>query len=243
MTEQIFRLSEEINQEINEEDVFDEDVEDIVDHEVTDDVVVESEFEDDVDDVVDMNEFVVIDEFENYECNRLGQIRNARTHKILKPRNNGKGYHQIGLMKDGKQHFQYVHRLIAKTFIPNPSNYQEVDHINRCKDDNNVHNLRWVTSSMNNFNRDHGQEVERIPIGAVEIPCLRDHLFEGLFYYNCCFYKDYESIVKCYQGYVNGRQKKWKIYDVENNPIVFSTRQFLIEYPQFREDFYPTTNE
>lgn len=45
-----------------------------------------------------------------------------------------------------------IHRLVAETFIPNPENKMEVDHINRNKADNRVENLRWTTHRENRRN-------------------------------------------------------------------------------------------
>lgn len=46
-----------------------------------------------------------------------------------------------------------VHRIVAETFIPNPENKSDVDHINRIRNDNRVENLRWVTRLENAQNR------------------------------------------------------------------------------------------
>lgn len=43
----------------------------------------------------------------------------------------------------------YIHRLVAQTFIPNPDNLTDVDHIDGDKDNNNVENLRWCTHKQN----------------------------------------------------------------------------------------------
>lgn len=43
----------------------------------------------------------------------------------------------------------YLHRIIAKLFIPNPDNKPCVDHINSDIHDNRVCNLRWVTAKEN----------------------------------------------------------------------------------------------
>lgn len=46
----------------------------------------------------------------------------------------------------------YVHRLVAETFLDNPQNKPEIDHINRNPSDNRLENLRWATRSENNRN-------------------------------------------------------------------------------------------
>ena len=51
------------------------------------------------------------------------------------------------------QQILYVHRLVAETFIPNPENKNQVDHIDRDPSNNNIENLRWVTRQENQNNR------------------------------------------------------------------------------------------
>ena len=56
------------------------------------------------------------------------------------------------VMYQGKNY--RVHRLIGQCFIDNPENKQEIDHIDRNPKNNKVENLRWATSSENNYNRE-----------------------------------------------------------------------------------------
>lgn len=53
-----------------------------------------------------------------------------------------------------------VHRLVAETFIPNPENKPEVDHIDRNRSNNSLKNLRWVFRIVNQRNRDDHDRVE-----------------------------------------------------------------------------------
>lgn len=72
-----------------------------------------------------------------------------RKMKILKPQLRGKGYESVGLMKKGKQTWVSVHRLVAKTFIENPNNKPQVNHIDGNKLNNHFSNLEWTTCQEN----------------------------------------------------------------------------------------------
>lgn len=63
------------------------------------------------------------------------------------------GYLRVCLWKNGKGYTKTIHRLVAKTFIPNPSNRPQVNHINGIKTDNHVHNLEWCTQSENQLHK------------------------------------------------------------------------------------------
>lgn len=66
----------------------------------------------------------------------------------LKVTHNNCGYQMVGA-GDSHRRSQYVHRLVAETWIPNPNHYEQVNHINGDKSDNRVENLEWVTRSQN----------------------------------------------------------------------------------------------
>lgn len=59
------------------------------------------------------------------------------------------GYIACKLFKDGKRKYFFVHRLVAQSFIVNPENKPEINHIDGNKANNHTSNLEWVTSSEN----------------------------------------------------------------------------------------------
>jgi hypothetical protein len=94
-------------------------------------------------------EYKKIKEYENYEINEYGEIRNIKTGKILKPYLQ-QGYYRISLIKEKNvKKSEAVHRLVAITFIPNVDDKPIIDHINQNKTDNHVLNLRWSTYKEN----------------------------------------------------------------------------------------------
>tara|TARA_Y100000296_G_scaffold84516_1_gene118023 strand:- start:732 stop:1427 length:696 start_codon:yes stop_codon:yes gene_type:complete len=72
----------------------------------------------------------------------------------LKPTLDKYGYCKYGLQVRGEQLTVRGHRVVAQTFIPNPENKPQVNHINGIKTDNRVENLEWVTSKENVEHRD-----------------------------------------------------------------------------------------
>ena len=89
-----------------------------------------------------------------YQVSNLGRVKSLPKYHfnrtiILKKWIDKKGYEHISLSKNNNIKHKSVHRLIAETFIPNPENKLEVDHINGIPSDNRVVNLRWCTRKEN----------------------------------------------------------------------------------------------
>lgn len=84
----------------------------------------------------------------NYMVSNDGRIRRRGRDNDLYV-GDSKGYLFANLYKDGARSTKRVHRLVAETFIPNPENKPEVNHIDGDKHNNNVDNLEWVTKEEN----------------------------------------------------------------------------------------------
>lgn len=89
--------------------------------------------------------------FDRYQVSNEGRVRSLKGRiKILKQSNHHQGYKHLNICQDGKQHKIKVHRLIAKAFLPNPTNLEQVNHKDGNKANNNVSNLEWCSRTDNN---------------------------------------------------------------------------------------------
>ena len=110
-----------------------------------------------------------------YQASNLGRVRS--TDKIVLKRNGaseiykGKvlrlfeatgGYMYVTIAKEpNKFHARRLHRVIAETFIPNPQNLPQINHINEDKKDNRVENLEWCTGK---YNANYGHRIEKFAL-------------------------------------------------------------------------------
>ena len=69
------------------------------------------------------------------------------------------GYVAVSLYRNGKQKQYFLHRLLAQTYIPNPNNYPEVNHIDENKSNNDITNLEWCTHK---YNSNYGTRLQRM---------------------------------------------------------------------------------
>lgn len=90
----------------------------------------------------------------------MGRLKSASTGRILKP-GRLKKYERYGRgcylqcvrrMKGPNGYFtktDYVHRLVAKAFIPNPDGKRYINHKDENKENNRANNLEWCTAREN----------------------------------------------------------------------------------------------
>lgn len=110
---------------------------------------------------------------------KAGWCRSCKP-QIMKPKRNCKktGHLVIYLCKNGKHNPEYVHRMVALAFIPNPNNLPMVEHLDCDATNNKIHNLRWTTQSGNMNNpitikrMSESQRKKRLPMLHKPVVCI-----------------------------------------------------------------------
>ena len=90
-----------------------------------------------------------------YRVSNMGEIESLPRKRVLAPRllkhiKQNTGYMTVFLHgKPRQKKILFVHRLLAKAFIPNPNNLPQVNHIDGNPGNNSLENLEWCTQSHN----------------------------------------------------------------------------------------------
>ncbi len=84
-----------------------------------------------------------------YQIDEKGNVFSLKKLKTLRPSLDSSGYLSISLSLNCKKHTKRVHRLVAETFISNPLNLPQVNHIDGNKLNNHINNLEWSSSVDN----------------------------------------------------------------------------------------------
>ena len=112
-----------------------------------------------------------------YKIHKDGYIYSEISKKRLATRVNTHGYKSTTIKFRGTWKSLDIHRLIGVYFIDNPFNKTEINHIDGDKQNNDISNLEWASSSENNKHahslknrkKSIGKKCDRIPTIIKEI--------------------------------------------------------------------------
>lgn len=105
-----------------------------------------------------------------YSVTSCGRVYSYKSKRFLKLSKNKDGYLKVNLYKNGKAKTCMIHRLVAETYIPNPSNLPQINHKDENKENNCINNLEWCDSK---YNINYGTRNERSAISRGKpVRCL-----------------------------------------------------------------------
>jgi len=85
-----------------------------------------------------------------YMISASGKVFSFLTNKYRKPVFNHRGYYFMRLSdSEHKYKTNYIHKMVARAFIPNSENKPQVNHIDGNKTNNLIDNLEWCTNDEN----------------------------------------------------------------------------------------------
>lgn len=132
-----------------------------------------------------IEQYKKLKEYPMYRIYNTGKIYSEFSKKFLRVFDDGKGYLQVTVFKGknkGRETIK-IHRLVAQTFIDNPNNYNEVNHIDCNKYNNKVTNLEWISREDNmkhagKFSYDNRESLSPLSEEMVRlIPILLENKF------------------------------------------------------------------
>ena len=99
-----------------------------------------------------MSRVKIINDFKDYSITEDGIVVSFKRYPngySLKPKQDKDGYLTVTLREGNIPYVKKIHRLVAEAFIPNPLNFDMVNHKDNNVRNNNIYNLEWVDNRMN----------------------------------------------------------------------------------------------
>lgn len=115
-----------------------------------------------------MEEWRVVPETnEKIEVSNYGRVRSLLRGEpyVLKATPDKKGYLRLKITINRVPKSYKVHRLVANSFIPNPNELPQVNHIDGDKTNNCVDNLEWCTNQDNVI---HAISKEKVRVSDIK---------------------------------------------------------------------------
>jgi len=121
------------------------------------------------------NGWIPVEGFPGYSINPLGQVSRDSTGRLLVPRYNQYGVPYVGLMRQWQQCSRSLPRLVARAFLPAPSDIFDTPiqidgNRSNCRVDNLMWRPRWYAVLYNRQFDDRYDHPLNVPVRAIGEP-------------------------------------------------------------------------
>lgn len=115
-----------------------------------------------------------------------------------------------------KQIKRSIHQLVAETFIPNPQNYTEIDHIDQNKKNNHYTNLRWISrfDNASEGNKKYYKIIDTLSGKEWEGYNLREWVKENYDFVNMRMKNKNRTVSRIASNLASSRCKKTMIWNL-----------------------------